>query len=55
MAWQWWCAGVSGVDAMARFMSAVLGSMVILILPAFVIASGIAVMLYRRRETPENE
>jgi hypothetical protein len=50
MAWQWWCAGVTGVDAMARYMHAMLGSMVILVVPSFAICTGIALMLYRRRE-----
>jgi hypothetical protein len=55
MVWQWWCAGVTGVDAMARFMSAMLGGMVILVLPSFAIVSGMSVMLYRRRDTSGNE
>jgi hypothetical protein len=51
MAWQWWCAGVTGVDTMARFMNAMLGSMVILVLPSFAVCTGIAVMAYRRRNS----
>jgi hypothetical protein len=55
MTWQWWCAGITGVDAMARFMSAMLGSMVILVVPSFAVASGIAFMLYQRRDTSQSD
>ncbi|HXW97918.1 MAG TPA: hypothetical protein VEI47_10050 [Gemmatimonadales bacterium] len=48
MTWQWWCAGVIGVDTMAKFMQAMLGGMAILVLPSFVVCSGIALMVYRR-------
>jgi hypothetical protein len=51
MQWQWWCAGISGIDAMAKFMKAMMGGMLILVLPAFLICTGIAVMAYRRRDT----
>ena len=50
MAWQWWCAGIIGVDAMARFMAAIHGGMLILVLPSFAVCTGIAVMAYRRRD-----
>jgi len=49
MQFQWWCAGITGLDAMANFMRAMLGGMVILILPSFVVCTGITVMAYRRR------
>jgi hypothetical protein len=50
-AWEVWCAaaGVSGIDAMARFMRGMLGGMVILVLPAFAVCTGITIMAYRRR------
>jgi hypothetical protein len=40
-----------GFEAMAGSMSSMLGSMVILVLPSFAICTGIAWMLYRRRDT----
>jgi hypothetical protein len=46
----WWCAGVTGLDAMANFMRAMLGGMVILVLPAFLVCVGITFMAYRRRD-----
>jgi hypothetical protein len=49
--WQYWCAGVTGVDAMSRFMHAMLSGMAILVIPPFVICSGIAWMAYRRRHS----
>jgi hypothetical protein len=50
MAWEYWCAGVTGIDGMARFMQAMYGGMLILILPAFGVCAGIALMAYRRRD-----
>ncbi len=49
MAWQWWCAGVLGVDAMAGFMRAMQSGMLILVLPSFLVCAGFARMAYRRR------
>ena len=48
-----WCsvAGAGGIDAMARFMTAMLGGMVILVLPAFAVCTTVAVMAWRRRGT----
>ncbi|MEO8636643.1 MAG: hypothetical protein ABI587_15305 [Gemmatimonadales bacterium] len=51
MAWQYWCAGVTGIDAMIRFMRAMSGGMLILVLPSFFVCAGIANMAYRRRDT----
>ena len=51
MEWQWWCAGVTGVDAMAKFMKSMMGGMLILVVPAFLVCTGIAIMAYRRRDT----
>ena len=50
MAWQYWCAGVTGIEAMARFMRAMFGGMLILVLPAFLVCAGITLMAYRRRD-----
>jgi hypothetical protein len=50
MQFDWWCAGVTGLDAMASFMRAMLGGMVILVLPAFLVCVGITIMAYRRRD-----
>ncbi len=49
MIWQYWCAGVTGIEAMARFMRAMMGGMLILVLPSFFVCAGIAMMAYRRR------
>lgn len=49
MTFQWWCAGVTGLDAMANFMRAMLGGMAILILPSFLVCVGITTMAWRRR------
>ncbi|HTS88899.1 MAG TPA: hypothetical protein VMG41_10445 [Gemmatimonadales bacterium] len=48
MQWQWWCAGIAGVDSMARYMKAMLGGMAILVVPSFAVCTGIAIMVYRR-------
>ncbi|MFI5209725.1 MAG: hypothetical protein ACHQ2E_04695 [Gemmatimonadales bacterium] len=49
MTFQWWCAGIAGVDAMASFMRAMLGGMLILVVPAFFVCAGITRMAYLRR------
>lgn len=48
--WQYWCAGVVGIDAMERFMRSMLGGMLVLVLPSFFVCTGVAVMAYRRRD-----
>jgi hypothetical protein len=50
MDWQYWCAGLTGLEAMARFMHAMRGGMLVLVLPPFCICTGIALMAYRRRD-----
>lgn len=50
MAWQYWCAGVTGIEAMAKFMRAMFGGMLILVLPSFFVCVGITLMAYRRRD-----
>jgi len=49
MQWQFWCAGIIGVDTMAAFMRSMMGGMLILVLPSFLICAGFARMAYRRR------
>lgn len=50
MEYQWWCAGVSGAEAMVKFMHAMKGGMLILVLPSFFVCAGITWMAYRRRD-----
>jgi len=50
MQFEWWCAGITGVDAMASYMRAMLGGMLILVVPAFFVCAGIARMAYHRRD-----
>jgi hypothetical protein len=47
--WQYWCAGVVGIDAMGRFMRAMLGGMMVLVLPSFLVCAGFARMAWQRR------
>lgn len=51
MSWQYWCAGVTGIDAMSKFMYAMYSGMAILVVPSFAVCSGIAWMAYRRRHS----
>jgi hypothetical protein len=48
--WGYWCAGVVGIDAMGRFMHAMLGGMLVLVLPSFAVCVGISWMAWQRRD-----
>ena len=51
MTWEYWCAGVSDIAQMGKFMHAMLSGMAIMVVPSFAVCCGITLMAWRRRNS----